>query len=314
MAATTTLSQLRTDVYDILKQPEDCKAYPYSLVDRTINAAVFDLCMGGIALPETGEIIDKMNLPFLNRTQMYTSAAKVTISGATTVGAITLDVSDCTYFPTAGSAWMQGDVFSWTGKVGTTQLTGVTGINFAWPAGSTIYLLYAVPADFGQMTRAYYTTGPNSAQYQMVGFDYRNQQESSMNQGIFQFFNGGNDSTWRNREFYYTILNDVAGQFFLPLLPQNGYSIRFDYQKMPTSLSTAATICDIPDQFVRRTVPYLAAAEVLYNRGEADYSRFLERYGFFRHVKNFVAFYQTQGKELIFNQRVRTQQDGVINI
>lgn len=312
MAATTTLSQLRTDVYDILKQPEDCKAYPYSLVDRTINAAVFDLCMGGIALPETGEIIDKMNLPFLNKTQMYTSAYRVTISGATTVGATTLDISDNTYFPTAGSAWLQGDVFSWTGKNGTTQLTGVTGIQFPWAAGSTIYLMYAVPADFGQMTQAYYTTGPNAYQYKMIGFDYRDYREPTLNRDIFRFFR--DESVWANREYYYTIVNDPAGQFFLPMLPVNGNPIRFDYQKMPLTLVNTTDVCDIPDQFVRRTVPYLAAAEVLYNRGEADYSRFLERYGFFRHVKNFVAFYQTQGKELIFNQRVRTQQDGVINI
>jgi hypothetical protein len=207
---------------------------------------------------------------------------------------------------------MQGDVFSWTGKVGTTQLTGVTGINFAWPAGSTIYLLYAVPADFGQMTRAYYTTGPNSMQFQMVGFDYRDMRDSGMNNTTFRIFR--DESSWLNREFYYTIINDPAGQFLFPVLPQNGNAIRFDYQKMPLTLALTTDVCDIPDQFARRTVPYLACAEVLYNRGEADYSRFLERYGFYRHVKNYFAFFQTQGKELIYNQRVRTQQDGIINI
>lgn len=311
MAATTTLSQLRTDVYDLLKQPENCKAYPYTLVDRTLNAAVFDLCMGGVALPETGEIIDKMNMPFLNRNTFFTSAYRITTSGATTAGAVTLDVSDTTYFPTAGSAWLQGDIITWTGKTAT-SFTGVTGINFGWAAGSTIYAMYAVPADFGQMTAAYYTTGPNAYQYKMIGFDYRDYREPTLNRDIFRLFR--DESVWANREYYYTLITDTAGTFFLPMLPVNGNAIRFDYQKMPDTLALTTDVCVIPDQFARRTVPYLASAEVLYNRGEADYSRFLERYGFFRHVKQYYAFYQTQQKELIFNQRVRTQQDGVINI
>lgn len=311
MPSTTTLSQLRTDVYDLLKQPENCKAYPYTLVDRTINSSVFDLCMGGVTLAENAETVDKMNLPFLNKTTFFTSAYKITTNGVATVGGVTLDVSDTTYFPTAGSAWLQGDVITWTGKTAS-SFTGVTGINFAWPSGSSIWPLYTVPADFGQMTSAYYQTGPTTVQYRMIGFDYRDYKEPILNRDIFRFFR--DESVWANREYYYTLLNAPEGTFFLPMLPQSGNPVRFEYQKMPTTLALTTDICEIPDQFARRTVPYLAAAEILYNRGEADYSRFLERYGFYRHVRSFYAFYATQQKELVYGQRVRTASDGQVNI
>ena len=39
MAATTTLTSLRTRVYNIINEDEDTKNYPYTLIDGLINNA-----------------------------------------------------------------------------------------------------------------------------------------------------------------------------------------------------------------------------------------------------------------------------------
>ena len=50
-----------------------------------------------------------------------------TLNGAVSSGAVTIDLSDATHFPTSGTGYIDGDEFTWTGKTGN-QLTGVSGV------------------------------------------------------------------------------------------------------------------------------------------------------------------------------------------
>jgi len=167
--------------------------------------------------------------------------------------------------------------------------------------------LYLLPADFGQMTSAYYISAVGGVQRRMIGMDYRDFKESLLNQTTFQVQR--NDSFLNVGEVYYAIVNGV---YFLPFVPATGKNIRFEYQKLPTTLINTGDIATIPDTYVLSTVPYLAVSEFLFNRGEPDIGTELNNFGY-NNVRTMYSFYSGQQKELNYNQRVRTSRDGMLN-
>jgi hypothetical protein len=70
------------------------------------------------------------------------------------------------------------------------------------------------------------------------------------------------------REWYYSLLK---GQYIFFLVPQTtGQPISFEYQMAPTALSATTDLLTIPDSYSLNTIPYMAAAEILINRGETE--------------------------------------------
>lgn len=70
----------------------------------------------------------------------------------------------------------------------------------------------------------------------------------------------------------------------------------------------SAQTLSIPDEYALNTIPYLAVAEMLYNRGEPDQAKELNMFGFANALEMY-AYYQTQQRELQFGFRVRTASD-----
>lgn len=71
MATTKTLSDIRTACYNIIKQPENCAAYPYAILDTFINKSQNDICYGNVQNLQTNERLDKQALTFLEKVQFY---------------------------------------------------------------------------------------------------------------------------------------------------------------------------------------------------------------------------------------------------
>lgn len=93
----------------------------------------------------------------------------------------------------------------------------------------------------------------------------------------------------------------------------NNQAISFDYQKAPTQLVDTTDIVTIPDDYSLNTIPYMAVAEMLANRMEMEEAIRLNNFGF-NNIKSMYQFYGTQRQELMYNQRVRTVSDGVLNV
>jgi hypothetical protein len=69
-------------------------------------------------------------------------------------------------------------------------------------------------------------------------------------------------------EWYYSLLR---GSFVFFLVPQtSGQPISFEYQKKPTQLTATTDVLTIPDDYSLNTIPYIAVAEMLMNRGESQ--------------------------------------------
>jgi len=81
----TTLSQLRSQVYELMREEEDTSAYSYDLVDQMINSAQLRICTGACINPLTKEMVAKGDLPFLNTDYFYSSVTDTYLSADTTV-------------------------------------------------------------------------------------------------------------------------------------------------------------------------------------------------------------------------------------
>lgn len=300
------LQDIRNIAYSILKTNENASAYPPVLMDSFINKAQNDICIGNLKNLKTGEILSKPTLGFLAKEVFYKSVQRSTISAPLTIGATTVTVADTTPYPTSGAIWIDGMLVSYIAK-SATQFTGCTGVIADMPAGSKLLAMYLLPSDFAQMTSSYYITGTAGVQRRMIGMDYRDFKESLLNQTTFQVQR--TDSFLNVGEIYYTIVN---GLYFLPFSPWSGFNIRFEYQKLPTTLIDIADIATIPDTYVLSTIPYIAVSEMLFNRGEPDIGIELNNL-WYSNVKTMYSFYTGQQKELNYNQRVRTSRDGMLN-
>ena len=82
------------------------------------------------------------------------NTASTTANGAISTGDTTITLTSATSFSTAGTGNVDGDTFKWTGKSGS-DLTGVTGIDYAHATGVTIqegefaHVMREICADMG---------------------------------------------------------------------------------------------------------------------------------------------------------------------
>lgn len=310
MATTTTLAQIRTACYNTIKQPEDCAAYPYALLDIFINKAHRNIFGGTVTDPTTERSLVKNSLPFADRTSFLTTLSPIYTSATATVGASSLSVGTTDSYPSTGALWIDGNIITYTGKT-STSFTGIPAsgdgsISFAWASGSQIFALYSLPTDYLQTISLDYQTSTNAQMIRMVGVDYRDVRNQQLNQQLYQFTQV-DQMPW---EKYFTI---VHGQYLLPFIGVTGYAMRLEYVQSPTRLINSTDISSIPDDYILSTVPYLATGEMLLNRGESQEWLNLFKFGYMN-VRDMYRFYNTTTKDLIYNQRMRTSQDGSLNI
>lgn len=100
----------------------------------TLGGEVFTL-PSDIKYPDERSIISvaisgEKPLGYLGTRDFYNTVAgqaRTTLNGAVSSGAATIVLTDATYFSDAGTGYIDGDTFTWTGK-STNTLTGVSGV------------------------------------------------------------------------------------------------------------------------------------------------------------------------------------------
>lgn len=316
MTATKTLQDVYDAAYSILAQGQDSTTYPLALMETFINKAQNDICYGNVQNLSTNERLEKQALTFLEKNTFYTTHNYCTLWADAVVGGTTITLTS-TNLASSGFIWINGAIISyswntWTSLTGI-PATGTGSIPFAFIAGTLVYQIDTLPTDFGQMSRAFLTFNTTKFRTQLVGIDDRDLASPIPNSSIYRFFfdRSYSNSTGLGMEWYYSMLR---WQYVFFLVPQtNSQPISFEYQIKPTQLSATTDLLTVPDEYSLNTIPYMACAEMLANRMETDEAIKLNNYGF-NNIKSMYQFYATQRNELMYNQRVRTASDWIMNV
>lgn len=202
--------------------------------------------------------------------------------------------------------YVKGNKLSYSG-ITATSFTGIPAsgdlsVQFPWEGGTTVLQLYALPADFNTAVLVTY-----NKQQRLKNIDQRDIVMETTNSYYLQrYFRNDFAVDATNTEYYYSIID---GQYLLFIVPSvSGRMLRFDYQKTQPAWPDSDDVCIIPDKYCLTTVPYLAAAEMMANRGEMNEAVALNAQGYVN-TYSMYKFYQSQKTELMYNQRVRTSKD-----
>ena len=307
--ANKTLWDLQTQFYNILREEQDNTAYPITFADELLNASQERICAGTVIDVRTNQAIERMALPFLAENKFYTTSLDTTITQTTSIGATTL-YATTTGYPTAGKLWINGNIVTYTG-ITATSFTGCSGIEYAHVAWDVICRLYDLPTDYLATDRVVYNHNyvMEPKDYRKIFLDLKNYKT---NYNAVNYLNTGNNGfIYGGFRPFYSI---IQGKYILPFqINQAGYMIRLEYLKQPTEMTQASDESSIPGIRARRTIPYLAVWEMLYNRGEEDrgmrvlwlaYSMIAEMYSYFGNINN----------ETLNNQVISTGKDQILNI
>lgn len=307
--ANKTLWELQTQFYDILREEQDNTAYPITFANELLNSSQERICAGTVIDVRTNQAIERMALPFLSNNEFHTTSLDTTLTANTTIGATTLYASTTGYH-TAGKLWISGNIVTYTG-ITATSFTGCTWIEYAHVAGDVVNRLYDLPADFLSMDRVVYNHNyvMEPKDYRKIFLDLKNYKT---NYNAVNYLNTGNNGFiyWGFRPFY----SIIQGKYILPFqINQAGYMLRVEYLRQPTEMTQSSDESDIPGIRARRTIPYLAVWEMLYNRGEEDrwlrvlwfaYAMIAEMYSYFGNINN----------ENLNNQIITTAKDQILYI
>lgn len=258
----TTLQNLRDIWYALLREDEsDSSAYPIVLMDMMLNSAESRICNGTVINPLNQQAIRKGKLSFLDRSEFYSNVNVSSLTADTTVWAVTLDIADTTDFPTSGSVYIAWNVVSYTGKTAT-QLTWVTGVEFAHLAWSQVSIIFALPSNFGSVSWVSYT---NSFKLDAKLYDDMWEDLNSYKNGWYNRTDAQGYRSQTTVKPFYTLIGD-----YILLFNKNntGDQIHLRYEKKATKMVNSTDTTTIPEDYAESTIPYLALGELLYNRGE----------------------------------------------
>ena len=300
----TSLSTLRTQVYDILREKEDSSSYPYTLVDSLINSAQLRICSGLIRNTFNNTAITKGALPFLEQREFYQNILSTSLTADATVWGTTLTVAETTDYPTSGYLWIQGDIVTYTGLT-STSFTGVTGIDYAHLSWTRVYPAFLLPTDYMSTIEVNYNNSlpiPYKASKQIyrdlipIAKGYYNNISNQTATSITTPFN------WQPP--FYTLW-DWA--YFLPFWIDNSSGFFcLHYETKPTALSSGTDLATIPDDYAKNTIAYLATGEVLFNRWEESRASQLLTFAYGQ-IAEMYAFYNNLGSESMDWQQVSTE-------
>lgn len=297
----TTLTQLRTLTYALLREEENSSAYPYTLVDQLLNSAQMRICSGQVHNSFNGEAIRKGNLPFLNKRQFVTNIQSTSLSADATIAGATLTVTDTTNFPSTGSLWIAGDIVTYTGK-GATSFTGCSGVAFAHLSWTRVYPAFTLATDFMSMTQVSYNNS--------LPIPYKD--EKQVYRDLVPAMKGytpidlvqSNTSTpiqYTRVAPFYTLWEGYFVPFFID---NTGWMFCLQYDKVPTELSAVSDTATIDnDIWAKSSIPYLAGGEMLFNRGEGDAAINLLNFAYAQ-IKEMYAYYNNKASEDIDGQSV----------
>ena len=254
----TTLSDLRTKCYNILREEENNSAYPYALIDDLINGAMQAICSWLVINPLNKEEVHKGQLPFLNNETFYTTYLTQYVSEDVEAWATEIAVNTNTR-PDEWTCYINWNIVTYREKDANHlyQCTWIYGKIKAWAQAS---IIYKVPADFMSPINVILDD-----RVQIDCKDYDDVFESLRdNKGLpdYRFLQW----RWFDKPFY-TIKDDTY--LILWNINTAGKTIRLRYEKIPMPMEDGNDVCIIPnDTYAKNVIPYLAVWETMYNRWE----------------------------------------------
>ncbi len=295
-----TLSTLRTLTYWVMREEENCSAYPYTLVDMFLDSTQLDYCSGQLTDPLTWDTIRKWDLPFLNVDKFYSNVQSTSLSVATTVWATTLTVASTdSYTTTSGEMvlYIGWDIITYTGKTSTT-FTGVSWVAFARPAGTNVSPVFVLPTDYMSPKEVRYNNAfpLKGKKYDEVFkdlYDYKWSGMQTADAGWVAPF-----TPWFNTAPFYTIKDN---QYLIVWnLDATGPAIHLRYEKKPTEFTTTSTTATIDnDTYAKIILSTFAAAELLMFRWEEMRAKQIINDVVRRKVKASYVFYNNTDYEEI---------------
>lgn len=232
-------------------------------MDLFLNAAQQKICNGRVVNPLSKEEVRKWQLPFLFTDAFYSNIQSTTLSADLAIWDTTVTVASTSNFPTTGQIYIAGNIITYTGTTATT-FTWCSWVAFAFQSGIEVSVAYSLPTDFASPINVIYN---NNFKLPMQLYDdiYENLNQYKGNNFGRNTANLSPFWPYKVNPFY-----SIKDNEYLLIFNRsnNGEIIRFRYEKLPASM-TAVVDCAIPnDIYAQTTVPYLAVAEMLYNRWE----------------------------------------------
>jgi len=301
----TTLSQLRDTVYSIIREEQsDSSAYPVSLVDLFINSAQQRICTGMVMNPlNPNDVARKGQLPFLFVDKFYSNVPPTTLSVVTAVGDTVLDVADTTNFPSTGTLYIAGNIITYTGKTITT-FTWCSNVLFAFDAGLQVSIVYSLPSDYYSPINVVYN---NSFQLNAQLYDNIRENLNQYKGNNYNNFNNTSQGAY-NYTYWMQPFYSIKDAQYLLVFNANGLDniIHLRYEKMPTYMTISTDTTTINnDIYSKTTIPYLAVAEMFYNRWEEE--RAARIYNFaIGQVKEMYSFYNNSTYQRLSGVQYKT--------
>lgn len=305
---THTYQDILNIAYWIISTAQDSNTYPEVLMRTFVNKAQNDICYGNIMNLSTQQRLEKQSLTFLEGNTVMGVRSYTVLSQDTSVWATTIycanNLSD------AGTIWINGNIITYTGRT-TTTLTGCSWVLYPWTSGTRVNPIYSLPTDFGQLTRIFWTLTTGNIRRQLKPIDSRDILNPTLSGYAQTYFNASYGDIYSG-DWYYSLLR---AQYIFPMILGSTTSIplSIEYQKKPTQLVNTTDLLTVPDEYSLNTIPYLAVAEMMANRGEMDEAIKLNNFAF-GNVQSMYQFYVSQRSELQYNQRVGSIYDWYLNI
>lgn len=297
--------------YGVLLEEIGVSNYPLNLAIDYCNFAQNAICDGSLtdfAFPKPNKV-SKPFLSFLSSRTFFSTVNPGTIATVPAVGDTVLNLGNAADYLSSGTVWVGGALITYTGKTAT-ALTGCSGVIFPFQAGSLVFQVFPLPADFGTPTRLILdgtTTVRSVDQRDITRELYGDAWFVAQRQASYQGLPAA-----VNSEPKYSVID---GKYVL-LFPMfvSGRQLNFEYQRSAVQYSSLSTALTIPDAYSLRCISLIAASEMLSQRAEMDEANKLRAAGLAA-VKQMYDAFAYGNRENAFGQRVRSATDDrVLNV
>ena len=261
----TTLSELRTIGYSLLREEEDSTVYPYTLIDLNLNMAQQNICSTGRVInPLTKEEVRKWKLHFMNEVVYYKNTPPTSLASDAVVWATTLTVSSTTNFPTTWALYIAWDIILYTGTTWT-QFTWCTWILYPFQSWMSVSEAFIMPANYWSITNVTYNNKIKLPWklYDDI-FEDLNQYKWNpfMRNQALSFY----ETPYRIAPFY-----TIIKWQYMVIFNYNdlNWIVQVRYEKVPTTMTTWSSVTIIDnDLYAQSTLPHLAVGTMLFYRWE----------------------------------------------
>jgi len=286
----TSLSDLTNVMLSILREDSFSSAYPQTLMELLANSAQQDILAGRIIHPTTGEEAQKWDLNFNNWDAYFSNVWMTSLTADATIWATELDAIT-TNFPASWVLYIWEQIVTYTWVTGT-QFTGVSGLLFPFVSGTHISIAFALPADFSSVKNIIYNGKFKlpAMQYDDV-FESMNAYKWSMTQrnGTWNIY----QSPYRVKPFY--TIKDSA-YLIIYQLNTTWENIHLRYEKLWATMTDVVDSAIPNDVYARTTIPYIAVADMMYERWEeARWDKVYNKW--LKNIKKMYSFYNDASYE-----------------